>query len=324
MKENLDILLGNPILPRPTYFPSISSVKTSLSPAEYIHIMLHLKDLYPYFLVSAYDIAKASSRQIDLETSLKVAVSKGVTILMDSGNYESYWKDADWNQKEFHSIIRNTSCPFIFCYDNQSPPKDINAHKKGILSCWQEDIKHSNGNILIPIIHGPTESTPELCQYIVSETDSLIVAVPERRLGEGIIERAQTVSKIRSTLNNNSKYIRLHLLGTGNPISMAVYAIMGADSFDGLEWCQTVVDPETAFLFHFSQAEFFYDKGGYGNENLPYILKTLAHNLEFYSNWMKQLQEAIYSDTAIEFCENRFSPSLFSKISKVLNWRKSS
>ena len=287
--------------------------------------MLHLKDLYPFFLISAFDISNASVGKTNfIEDHINKAISRGITILMDSGNYESYWKTSDWSQKDFHSVLGKSSCPMVFCYDNQSPPQDIDKHKGIILSNWQEDIKYSNGNILIPIIHGTKESIPELCQYVALETKSLIVAVPERRLGDGIIERAHTVAKIRSALNENGKYTKLHLLGTGNPISMAVYSIMGANSFDGLEWCQTVVDPETAFLFHFSQAELFFDKSGYENEDLPFVLKTLVHNIEFYSNWMRQLQDAIRSDMAIEFCENRFSPNVFSKISKSLFWRKSS
>jgi hypothetical protein len=310
-------------LPSPIYFPSISSVKTALAPSEYANIMLHLRKVYPYYLVSAYDIFNASMGITNFIEEIDNAISKGITILMDSGNYESYWKTSDWSQNDFHSVLSRSPCPLVFCFDIQTPPQDIGKHKGIILSNWQEDVKSSNGNILIPIIHGRKESIPELCKYIASETDSEIIAVPERRLGDGIIERAHTVAKIRSALNENGKYTKLHLLGTGNPISIAVYSIMGADSFDGLEWCQTVVDPDTAFLFHFSQAELFFDRGRYGNEDLPFVLKTLAHNLEFYSNWMRQLQDVIRSDTAIEFCENHFSPNVYFKLSNSLCWRKS-
>lgn len=317
MKGNPDNSSSNIYLPSPIYFPSISSVKTLLTPAEYTQIMLHLKDMYPFFLISAYDVAKTS-----LQALLEDAIARGITVLMDCGNYESYWKHTDWSQDDFHSILSRTSCPFVFCYDNQSPPKDISAHKEDILSGWQDDIKHCNGNILIPIIHGRKEDIPELCQYVAIETKSRIIAVPERKLGNGLIERAKTVADIRSKLNDNSVHVQLHLLGTGNPISIAVYSIMGADSFDGLEWCQTAVDPETALLFHFSQAELFFGRSGYEDVELPYVLKTLAHNLEFYSGWMKQLQVAIRANKAIEFCETRFPRNIFSTISSALHWRK--
>jgi len=325
MIEKQHNLLSKLSLPRPLYFPSISSVKTTLSPLEYVKIMSSLKSLYPFFLVSAYDIAHTFMSESNfIEEYINNATSKGITIMIDSGNYESYWKASSWSPKDFHAVLSKIDCPMIFCYDSQSPPQDINQYKRLILANWAEDVKHSKGSVLIPIVHGTKENIPELCQYIAYETKCPIIAVPERRLGDGLIERSKTVANIRSALNSNGVYVYLHLLGTGNPISIAVYAIMGADSFDGLEWCQTVVDPETAFLFHFSQAELFWDNGGYDSENLPYILKTLAHNIEFYSGWMKQLQDAIRSDTAIDFCATRFPHNIYSKISKALHWKKPS
>ncbi|MFI4910434.1 MAG: hypothetical protein ACIAQZ_02065 [Sedimentisphaeraceae bacterium JB056] len=296
-----------------------------LHPLEYIRALISLKNMYPYFLVSAYDIANAdeSHRKI-MECHINEAVSSGVCILMDSGNYESYWKTSNWSQENFHSILMKSSCQMAFCYDLQLPPEDIDTHRKIIIENWQKDKNYSNGNLLIPIIHGSNIAIPKLCKLIAKETRSTVIAVPERCLGDSLIERARIVTKIRFALNENGEYTKLHLLGTGNPISIAVYSIMGADSFDGLEWCQTVVDPETACLSHFSQADLFWDKGGYSNENLPFTLKTLVHNIEFYSGWMKDLQSSILSNTEIEFCESRFSHDLYSKISKTLDWRKSS
>ena len=62
--------------------------------------------------------------------------------------------------------------------------------------------------------------------------------------------RAKTIIKIRKTLAPKKQYYPLHLLGTGNPLSILIYSICGADSFDGLEWCQTTVDYNTGLLYH--------------------------------------------------------------------------
>lgn len=113
-----------------------------------------------------------------------------------------------------------------------------------------------------------------------------------------------------------------NLLGTGNPISMAIYTIMGADSFDGLEWCQTVVDYDTAYLFHFSQAEFFFNNNSLEGADLPYTLKTLTHNLLFYSKWMKDLQNAFMAGTLVDFCQIRFSPKMYKLCFDNLEWSK--
>jgi queuine/archaeosine tRNA-ribosyltransferase len=65
----------------------------------------------------------------------------------------------------------------------------------------------------------------------------VLLAVPERALGEGIATRIRSVRQIRKALNELDFYCPLHLLGTGNPVSIIAYTIAGADSFDGLEWC---------------------------------------------------------------------------------------
>ena len=88
----------------------------------------------------------------------------------------------------------------------------------------------------------------------------VLLAVPERALGDGIIARTLSVRRLRQALDKLGFYCPLHLLGTGNPLSIAVYAMAGADSFDGLEWCQTVVDHQTGKLFHFQQWDLFKDQ----------------------------------------------------------------
>lgn len=125
----------------------------------------------------------------------------------------------------------------------------------------------------------------------------VLLAVPERTLGEGIVERTRTVRKIREALNALEVYCPLHLLGTGNPLSIIAYALAGADSFDGLEWCQTVVDHETGRLSHFQQWDLFRHQTEWGQNNtLPYIQSVLMHNLDFYERLMADLHEAVRDD----------------------------
>ncbi len=89
-------------------------------------------------------------------------------------------------------------------------------------------------------------------------------------------------------------YCPLHLLGTGNPLSIIAYALAGADSFDGLEWCQTVADHDTGRLLHFQQWDLLRHQTEWGRNNaLPYIQSVLMHNLCFYGRLMADLHEAI-------------------------------
>jgi queuine/archaeosine tRNA-ribosyltransferase len=136
----------------------------------------------------------------------------------------------------------------------------------------------------------------------------VLLAVPERALGDGIIARARTVRRLREALDELGFYCPLHLLGTGNPLSIAVYAMGGADSFDGLEWCQTVVDHETGRLFHFQHWDLFKVQTSWGDSGaLPYIQSALMHNLEFYRTFMANLRQALIGDTPEAFLR-RYAP----------------
>ena len=137
----------------------------------------------------------------------------------------------------------------------------------------------------------------------------VLLAVPERALGDGIIARTRTLRRLRKALNELDLYCPLHLLGkTGNPLSIAVYAMAGADSFDGLEWCQTVVDHESGRLFHFQHWDLFKDQTDWGNNGaLPYIQSALMHNLDFYRTFMTELREALIGNMEEPFLR-RFAP----------------
>lgn len=251
--------IGGIDLALPIYFPSVSSTKTALPLLDYVRSLASLGNINGQFLVSAYDYIRASgAEQKELRALLTHAKGTGTTVLMDSGNYESYWnRQRDtWLQTDFHRAILELACPLAFGFDEQEPPDDFERHVRMILDRQARDQAAAGSTTIIPIVHGKSEKLPALCAAVANITGVPMIAVPERGLGNGVFQRASTVKAIRKALDAHGRYVGLHLLGTGNPISLALYSIAGADSFDGLEWCQTVVDHETALLFHFSQADF--------------------------------------------------------------------
>ena len=133
-------------------------------------------------------------------------------------------------------------------------------------------------------------------------------------------KRARTVQTIRAALNATGRYVGLHLLGTGNPISIAIYSWAGADSFDGLEWCQTVVDHETGLLYHLSQANFFHQQTAWGDMDISFHSKTLAHNLTFYSDWMQRLRQAVHTGDEVNFFRFNLPDRLFRLCSIEFEW----
>lgn len=316
------LTVGTRVLPLPVYFPSISSVKTALRPQEYLQLLSSLGRLKGQFLVSAFDLAGIEQLQ-SARDALASARQAGIVTLMDSGNYESFWKDAqsDWKQADFHKMLGEFPCDLAFGFDEQQPPANAGDHVALIVERWRTDQAAAGSCRIVPIVHASTNELPALCAAVAAETGVTMVAVPERRLGDGILDRARAVQTIRAALNELGRYVVLHLLGTGNPISIALYSAMGADSFDGLEWCQTVVDHETGLLYHLSQADFFAGQTAWGDDaDLSFQARTLAHNLEFFADWMRRLRDAAGQGRLNEFCRSNLSPRAFRYVADVAGW----
>jgi hypothetical protein len=134
-----------------------------------------------------------------------------------------------------------------------------------------------------------------------------------------VLAIAKTVGAIRETLNETGRYYPVHIVGTGNPLSILVYAACGADSFDGLDWCQTVVDHTTGLLYHSLQLDFFTHQTPYGSDaKLPYLLRALAHNLMFYLGWMEKIRKAIGEGGIAEMIAKFIPPKTHSKLRELL------
>ena len=78
-----------------------------------------------------------------------------------------------------------------------------------------------------PIVHGAAALLPDAVRITAEELRPVLLAVPERALGDGIVERTRTVRNIREALSALEPYCPLHLLGTGNPLSIVAYALAG-------------------------------------------------------------------------------------------------
>jgi queuine/archaeosine tRNA-ribosyltransferase len=145
---------------------------------------------------------------------------------------------------------------------------------------------------------------PELFARVSQALRTDFIAIPERELGSGITNRVKTVRAIRTGLNELGHYQAIHLLGTGNPLSVAIFAAAGADSFDGLEWCRTVADHESATLFHFP--------------GLSYNAKVAFHNLEFFRFWTVDVQRHTAADNLASVLRAFLPRPFFSKLQMIL------
>lgn len=285
------IAWGSSSLPLPTFFASVSSVKTNFSLREYLKV-LTVAGTAP-LLVSAYDVVNCDTGRGDALGLVEQAVAAGHPVVVDSGNYEKYWhRDSAWTVREFASVLGELRVPYAFCYDNQEPPEDPRKAADDVVAAVERDQKNAPGTSILPIVHGDPSTMPDVCAAVASRLRPPLLAVPERELGSGLTQRLSTVRRIVHALQQIPTATRLHLLGTGNPLSLLLFSNAGASTFDGLEWCQTCVEPRSARLYHFQQRELVAEDLSEGWGELSYPVATLVHNLQFYARWMRLLRES--------------------------------
>jgi len=318
LKRAANLSVAGTSIRLPCFFPSISSVKTNMQPAEYLDFLV--ASAQAQFLISAYDVANADAKcRLHISNLLSKAVNSGQVVLIDSGNYEGFWKaDKSWEVGSFHNVVKSAVHHLCFCYDNQSPPKTAEAIAEDVVASVLRDQAAARGTV-IPIVHGPTAVLPNAVRRVAEDLYPPLIAVPERALGDGILARAAVVRAIRTALNGTGVYIPLHLLGTGNPVSLLIYTLAGADSFDGLEWCQTVVDHRNGGLHHFQHWDFYADQKAFVRDGgLPYIQSVLLHNLVFFKRFMFELAEALAGGEEEVFARKWLSVEAYQKMAAVL------
>jgi queuine/archaeosine tRNA-ribosyltransferase len=236
-----------------------------------------------------------------LENLLREAVKQDKRVLIDCGYYESSWKDdAMWTEDKYWNILQSCEFSFAFSFDKPENSEDKTADSiiDEVEKRWLRDQDVTNKGTIIPIVHGEVSQFPVILRRIAEKLNPVIIAIPERELGEGILSTAKTIHRIRQSLNDIGVYYPLHLLGTGNPISILIYTICGADSFDGLEWCQMILDNKTGAQYHLQHYDFFREKFKPKSiPDFPYTLAALMHNLNFYLELMTRLQSVRVSTT---------------------------
>ena len=311
VEKAYSLCAGGKNLPLPCFFPSISSIKTNLRTADYLQLLKAVQ--HPLFLISAYDIYnEIPGNQTIIKDLLTCLTGDGTVIFLDSGNYESYWKqDSNWTSEHFIQIVKCYPFHLAFCFDNQNPPSNASDLTREVIKTVVDNQQHTNSGTIIPIIHGLRELLPIAAKQVAKELVPILLAIPERVLGDGVIQRAETVRKIRLSLDELGYYCPIHLLGTGNPLSILIYTLAGADSYDGLEWCQTVVDHKDGRLYHFQQWDFFRNQTAIGiNEEIPFTHSVLSHNLVFYRKWLQMINQAL-RDGSIKALVQEFLPKQF-------------
>lgn len=324
---------GGKAVPAPVFFHSVSSHETQLRPDVAVRALSVFGA--QTILVSAYD-AVARKHPTKMVEELGRCRDAGAMILLDSGNYEAFRKNNKrWNADVFHAAMAVTPHDIAFCFDQVRPPRDIDRIARNVVEAVERDSKHTTAPVL-PIVHAPrnsdgsfdTDCLPELMRRVARELTPPLLAIPERELGNGIVERARTVLAIRRSLDYLGFRQPLHLLGTGNPVTMAILAAAGADSFDGLEWCRVVADHADGRMYHFHHYDFFAYQSKLADspvtreaavsDKVNYAGKAVFHNLAFFAEWVNELQARIGEGKVDRFLSEKLPKGSIRQLEQAL------
>lgn len=322
-RDRFSLVVGGQRMRLPLFVRSVSSFETVLAPESALDALdvarqLGDGDVAEAVLVSAYDLAPKRPRSDEIRRGVQKLLDAGVSVVLDSGNYEcSRRRDKGWNRARFLQIAREVPANLVFSFDNTRPPTSQGALIDDVVAGVERDASSLEREVA-PIVHVPRDISKtnrtvfvvEVMHAVASRVASAVVAIPERELGDGIIERARTVRAIRAALDELPTPPALHLLGTGNPISIAIFAAAGADMFDGLEWCRTAADYTTSGLAHHQHLDILTWAARYESDLMakildgvkpPFYLLLALHNLEFFRVWMKQIREHLERDRIDQF-----------------------
>ncbi len=304
-------------LPSPVFFPSVSSVaKNKWSVIDHIELLVAVN--HPQLLVSALDINKYKSDQRLIE-ALKQATSQEQIILYDSGVYEMVWgNNSDWSKQKYIQTLKHNS--FSQAFDLDSYCLDSSAEPKEIIASIEESESQLRKNSVSPILHCKSVNEYiEKCMKLSISLSPKVIAIPERELGEGILEITRNIKRLRSALNKLPKYQSIHILGTGNPLSILAYSFAGANSFDGLDWCQTVVDFDTGTLHHSLHFDLYKHQSKLGNTvTLDFLTRCYLHNLEFYEYWMSIIRKCHTHESMEKLVAQYFSNQCYDQLIEIL------
>jgi hypothetical protein len=318
------ITIGTRSFRAPIFVPSISSFETQLKPASALRLQYTLRE--PISLVSAYDVANDP----ELIKLCKAFREQGV-LLLDSGGYESsrisrYSTDPEgkrWNFEKYSEIASNDIYDYIFSFDYFPKREEpVREFRERILKSFREHADVLDIEKLIPVIHIQTKEgdfrfndgdAVDLFGYIAGQIECYFVSVPERELGQGIINRTNLARLISRRLRQSDCH--LHVLGCGNLLSLSLLTVAGVTMCDGLEWCRTFAATDF-HLHHFQQKDLFADPNYYSRNpvaeyifketQLDYQTQVAVRNLLSFQVFADDLQNRLEQFSINEFVRSCF------------------
>lgn len=322
----LEIEIGGKVLHTPAYFPSISSYGVKFPPSDMFYFLKFHS--HPCVLVSAYDLYFLKEGERKRLLSMMKEYRKKGFLFLDSGLFESSWiVGKTWDIAAYKNLIFNAKFDFYSSFDvfRDQKIRDQKISDEEFAKLSFDNIIESsaflNNVVFVPILHEETaEKLVNLVGKFTEEYPKLCgcVAVAERDCGKSIIERAETILRIREVMNNNNYQNILHILGCGNPKSIMLFSYCGADSFDSLDWLKHVINPSDNSIHDFSQLDLINCKCHVCTDSnyrgTDYLQKTLLHNLLYYRIFLDNMQSLIRNGIMRPYLDKHIGKNIIEQV----------
>ncbi len=302
----------------PAYFPSISSAAIRMQLDSLVQFCISKN--YPRLLVSAYDLFDAQSGRKAIIASLK-NYRKNNFLFIDSGTFESYWLKKKWNYNNYSKIIKECSGDFYAGFDEiPNPHEKVKIITSKVLNFTKKSKKISKNSHCFTVVHGNTPSQLITVIENISKNNTEFlskISIPEKECGKTLETKITTIKKIRKIMSKENPTNILHLLGCGNPLSIALYAYAGADIFDNNDWSRWIINPKTLQYMDQNHIELINCTCEIcKRKNLDSTNKGLLHNLLFYQKFTNGIQTNIIQNKGLDFLKDYLDRKTFSKIVK--------
>lgn len=312
----LELEINNKKIVTPTYFPSISSAATRLQLSSLIQICVD--NNYPRLLVSAYDLDHLDSKKLESVSKTLSNFCKKNILFLDSGTFESYWLyDKEWTFAKYQNLVKNFTSDFFTSFDVMpSLENDDDEIYQTMKKYSVESSALEKNNHCITIGHG--NSPDQVCNVvskIIKENSIKMLAIPERDCGKTLHDKISTIKKIRNILDITDPSCILHILGCGNPLTITLFSMAGADMFDSVDWSRWAIEGKSLKFNDLNHLDLLdCDCRVCGLTELDPTVKALLHNLMFYQEYLLEFRTSILENNLSDFLEKYLDRKTISKI----------
>jgi len=196
-------------------------------------------------LISAYDVYYKNI------TKIKVPITFCSLLFLDSGGYEvsqdrdladvvqDDYKPKEWSKEKYLSVLNNWSYkrPTVIVSYDHPQNKYSTSHQIKIAKVWFKGRQNILSEILIkPEPRNQTVSVDNVIENVELLNDFAIIGFTEKELGRSILERMESIARIRIAMREKDINRPIHIFGSLDMLSTPLYFIAGADIFDGLTW----------------------------------------------------------------------------------------